>query len=282
MAETGQDNNTSDPEWRWPIEAREFMAGLLRGSDEEADRILREALDENILDWCHDWCGDIVIEPVEPRKTIKLEVAAELVGVRRIFWRRQSHTTIDIDYSRHRVIRTGPPWVFHKGPPISMRWTDDGLDIEAPNFLYDEPPVFLLGESKIRVTATLVKFRHEGIIRTCRHFGLLAPASMVVAATPQESLVPKTAQQDPRPGRLQELLRTGQLRGPQMEKIAAAVPEIFPPDGCIPETLKAADLETLILDHWRRQATEKKKKTPAFPSIWHTCNRLLARYRQHT
>jgi hypothetical protein len=178
MAGIGGDNTTS--EWRWMIEEREFVAALLRQSDAMADKVLRDALDDDAIRWR---CRELVTE----WNNLKPDIAAELVGMHRIFWRRQAHTTIDVDYPNHHAIRIGPPWFFRHGLPISMKELGGDLDIEAANFLYDEGPVFLPDKPKIKLTAYLIKFHHEDVVRRCRELGLLPAAPQVAPPEPVPS-----------------------------------------------------------------------------------------------
>jgi hypothetical protein len=65
-----------------------------------------------------------------------------------------------------------------------------------------------------------------------------------------------------------------------MKPVAEAAFEIFPPDGRFPEDLTPAGLEDLVVELWTSQAAAKQKKRPTLPaSMWHTCDRLLKRYR---
>jgi hypothetical protein len=175
MAGIDGDNST---EWRWMIDEREFVAALVRGSEAMADKVLRDALDDDVIRWCSQ-------EVRTEFNELELAIATELVGARRVFWRRPSDTTIDVDYSNHCAIRIGPPWFFRRGPPKSMKMPGaEGLDIEVENFLYDEGPVFLLHKPKIKLTAYFIKLQHGDVVRRCRYLGLLSPASLASPFSP--------------------------------------------------------------------------------------------------
>jgi hypothetical protein len=225
MAGTGGDNTTS--EWRWMIEAREFVAALLRQSDAMADKVLRDALDEGVIEWR---CRELVTE----WNNLKPDIAAELVGMRRIFWRRQAHTTIDVDYPNHCATRIGPPWFFRHGLPISMKGLGGDPDIEAANFLYDEDPIFLPDKPKIRLTAYLIKFLHEDVVRRCRELGLLpaapqaAPPGFTVPVIVETSPAVPAPRSDPQSEWSTETVMSNLgIRGWAQEAIIAMTPKLL-------------------------------------------------------
>jgi hypothetical protein len=178
MAGSGADLSTD--EWRWPIDEREFVAGLLGGNRSEgaAKKVLEDALDQRVIPWL---CQSLKTEfgKLDPR------ICAGVVGAKDMFWRRESHTTINVDYPNHCAVRIGPPWFFRRGPPISGKALGSDLDVEMPNFLFDEGPTFLLGQPHIKLTANLIKLHHGGVVRRCRYLGLLPPSPPPSPVSPQ-------------------------------------------------------------------------------------------------
>jgi hypothetical protein len=192
MAEAADDNGTI---WRWMIDELEFVAKLLRGSENQAKTVLEDALDERVLLWR---CQQLLTE----FNMLKPAVAAGVVGAHRVFWMRQADTTIDVDYPNHRAVRTGPPWFFRRGLPMSVKAPgNDDLDIEAVNFLYDEGPVFLPGEPRIKLTANLIRFQHGSVVCLCRRLGLLPPLQPFPDPAQAAPEPPEAAsEEDPTPG----------------------------------------------------------------------------------
>jgi hypothetical protein len=151
------------------IDELAFVAELLRGSEPMADKILRDALENRALKWIYKYMH---IDATGLRAAIE----ARLVGVREILWRQgDPESTTNVDYPNHRVVRIGPPWLFHYGPPLSRRIPGTDCDVEVPNPLYDEGPVLLLGEPKVTIIVDLVKVDHVDAVRICRRLDLLPP-----------------------------------------------------------------------------------------------------------
>jgi hypothetical protein len=207
----GMPGEFSTSEWRWMIDELEFIAGLMRQSSDAADKILRDALAEKAIGW---HCSELLVEHANLRFA--------LVGADEIFWRRDPWSTIDVDYPNHRAIRVGPPWRFRQGPPITEKVLGSDLDIEAPNFLYNEGPIFG-GGTNVMVTANLIKFNHPDVERRCRDLDLLPPAPPPVPA-PAPAVLPAWDPQSEWSAEraMQEL----GVRGPATEKTLAAVPRL--------------------------------------------------------
>jgi hypothetical protein len=209
----GISDEFSTSAWRWMIDELEFVAGLVRQSKDAADKILRDALAEKAIGWHYI---ELVVEHAN--------LPFALVAPEEIFWRRDpwGTTTIDVDYPNHRATRVGPPWRFREGPPITEKALGSDLDIEMPNILYNESPIFG-GGPNVTVTASLIKLYHPDVERRCHDLDLLPPARPPVPV-PTPAAVPEWDPQSEWSAEraMQEL----GVKGPATEKTLAAMPKL--------------------------------------------------------
>jgi hypothetical protein len=266
MAGTDDDNITSG--WPWFTSAIEFVARRTNVSCDTAREFLLARLSRKQIRHRND----------------HLDFGRDgLAFPEEYFFLRTPAVDHEVDPD-NTVIRTGPAIIQARsdGELKAKHAGEKDWILVKPTHVGREPGWRFDPNRKVTTRMPLVRLCMEDILRCLRAAGYVLPSGDPAQA---ELPLPPASEAEattPKPGRLQELLCTGQLRGPQMEKIAADLPELFPPDGCIPATLTAAGLETLVIDLWRGRAAEKKKKLSVLPRIWHTCDRLLTRYRQPT
>jgi hypothetical protein len=253
MAETGDDSSI----WRWLIDERDFVVTLLRGSQAMAEEVLEDALDARVLQWR---CQRLAI------KTDMLDpaVAAGVVGVRGVFWRRQSDTTINVDYPNHCAVRIGPPWFFRRGLPIATKAPGGDIDIEEMDFLYNLGPVFLPGGPSIKLIAKLIKLHHGDVVRRCRYLGLLPPASPPSQTLPEpieEAQAPLSA---PAPEEAVEERTPGRPPGerPQYE-LALQVLRALYTDGKAPRGAPIKKIRGAIAGYMSTNDSHRGLKTPS-------------------
>jgi hypothetical protein len=200
----------------------------------------------------------------------------------------EEYVFVRTKHVRHEIAVDGA--VVRTGPAIVRAEAEPDPSGEYKRFRPEEELyVFDLSRTVV-ARMPLVQLCVEDIDRRLRASGFVLPSNdpaqtelplpLPPASEAASQKNPESEERDPRSGRLLELVQKGQLSGSRMKPITAAVFQIFPPDGRLPEDLTAAGLEALVVDLWTSQAAAKQKKKPTLPaSMWHTCNRLLKRYR---
>lgn len=178
MAGTDDNNSTSDD---WPLAGVElaFVTEIV-GSEKLAKELLLDGLEDGSIRWR---CRELAVDE-SPDFSVNPPLVTSLAAARQFFWRRATHSRIDVDWPSPHAIRVGPV----------IRVGSDGKGNNAP--IFD-----MRGSATL--TASLVRFCHGDGVNYLVTLGLMprshtAPQKIAPTA-PRAALSPSEPPQEPQP-----------------------------------------------------------------------------------
>jgi len=148
MAGTDDNNSTSDD---WPLAGVElaFVTEIV-GSEKLAKELLLDGLEDGSIRWR---CRELAVDE-SPDFSVNPPLVTSLAAARQFFWRRATHSRIDVDWPSPHAIRVGPV----------IRVGSDGKGNNAP--IFD-----MRGSATLK--ASLVRFHHGDVVNYLVTLGLM-------------------------------------------------------------------------------------------------------------
>lgn len=164
MVETADDNTTSA---NWPLAGDELVfVTKIVGSETLAKDLLLDDLDANFIRWR---CQELAIEDPADFST-NPPLWTSIAAARRFFWRRATHSRIDMDWTNHHATRVGPAMQLRS----QSRAASDAawpITTKSEEEAWTWPLFDLRGSTTVR--AKLVRFHHGDVVNMLVRLGLM-------------------------------------------------------------------------------------------------------------
>jgi hypothetical protein len=197
MAGTDDDNTTSADDWRLANIELAFITEVVR-AERLAKDLLFDGLDKGLIRWR---CGELTVDE-DPDFSSNPPLVTSLTAARQFFWRRATHSRIDVDWPCHHVARVGPV----------MR-----LGSNSEGDKEERWPIFDMRGS-VTLKASLVRFHHGDIVNYLVMLGLMPQPIAPVSDTASSQNAADVDTAPAPPSRPQPLSEEPKKRQPEEAK----------------------------------------------------------------